>query len=83
MVGADGCTRASVSAVGLPAMVANATTAAPNWKDVKRDAYGTLSTSKDDLSDGVFSHVVVPGLYCNNPDLRTCNAQVRRSGLLQ
>ena len=57
-----------------------ATTAAPNWKDVKRDAYGTLSTSKDDLSDGVFSHVVVPGLYCNNPDLRTCNAQSGPSG---
>lgn len=52
-----------------------ASVSSPNWKAVKRDAYGTVSTTKDDLSGGVYSHVVVPGLYCNNPDLRTCNTQ--------
>lgn len=49
-----------------------ATSASPNWKAVMIDGYGIQSTSTRNLTNAAFAYVVVPGEYCDRPDLRNC-----------
>lgn len=44
----------------------------PNWKDVKRDAYGIESTSEDNLEGNASYTVSIPNEFCTNVDLRVC-----------
>lgn len=49
----------------------------PNWKKVKIDAY--LGTSTSDLTNNTLFFSIVAGEYCNNKDLKVCNAQAAAS----
>lgn len=49
-----------------------ATASSPNWKAVKNDGYGVQSTGTTNLSNRAYAYVVVPGEYCDKPDLRNC-----------
>lgn len=59
---------------------ASATSGSPNWKAVKNDGYGVQSTSTSDLTTNAYTYVVVPGEYCDNPDLRTCTTSTAPTG---
>ncbi len=52
----------------------------PNWRRVKRDAYGVLSSSTTNLENlnsgsGPEYWVTKPGEYCKRSDLKDCNQQ--------
>ena len=47
-------------------------TAKPNWKLVKRDAYGVQSISTDNLVGNASHYVFVPGEYCSSANLTSC-----------
>lgn len=53
------------------------TASTPNWKAVKRDAYGVLSTAttKDDLTNDAYYYTTLPGEFCTKTDLKDCAAQ--------
>jgi type IV pilus assembly protein PilY1 len=57
------------------------TAAKPNWKAVKRDAYGILSTAttKDDLTNDAYYYTTLPGEFCTKADLKDCAAQTAPS----
>lgn len=47
----------------------------PNWKSVKKDAFGQMSTSSTDLSTNLISravYVVEPGEFCSDHALKNC-----------
>ena len=56
----------------------DATEEAPNWKAVKRDAYGVQSTAETtsdlqtDASNPPIYYTIVPGEYCKEPTLKNC-----------
>ncbi|HAF00269.1 MAG TPA: hypothetical protein DCG63_03155 [Methylophilaceae bacterium] len=49
--------------------------AKPNWKVVKKDAYGKVATGTTDLTADAFYFTTIPGEFCKNADLKVCNAQ--------
>lgn len=51
-----------------------ATASSPNWKAVKIDGYGIQSAGTSNLTSAAYAYVVIPGEYCDKPDLRTCVA---------
>lgn len=56
----------------------------PNWKAVKRDAYGVLALNKgvpieDDLTDDAYYYTTLPGEFCTKADLKDCAAQTART----
>lgn len=53
---------------------ASATLAAPNWKQVKDDAYGIQSTSNSDLTNSANFYTFLSGESCTAANLKTCVA---------
>ena len=65
------------SQTGVSAVTGAGTGTTPNWKKVKSDAF--LSTATSDLTNDTLFFSVVTGEYCNNKDLKVCNAQASPS----
>jgi type IV pilus assembly protein PilY1 len=64
------------SMTGMATATGADSSAKPNWKAVKDDAYGVQSTGTSDLqtdsSNPPFFYTIVPGEYCTSASLRTC-----------
>ena len=51
----------------------------PNWGSVERDAYGVLSTARDDLTNDAYFYTTLPGEFCTKADLKDCAVQTTQS----
>lgn len=71
---ADGTlnTTAYPSQTGTSSATGADSSAKPNWKVVKRDAYGIQSTSTDNLVGNASFYVFIPGEYCSSENLTSC-----------
>jgi type IV pilus assembly protein PilY1 len=63
------------SQIGQAAATGADATTKPNWKSVKYDAYGILTTATVNLVGNSSFYTIVPGEYCATLDLKSCVAQ--------
>jgi len=54
---------------------ASASSGAPNWRSVRNDGYGIQSSAYSNVEASARYWTIVPGEYCSNASLRSCNAQ--------
>lgn len=62
---------------------ANTSQTLPNWRAVKRDAYGVQSSSVDDLTNAVTYYTAIPGEFCTSPALTSCTTSTTSTGSYQ
>lgn len=63
------------SQTGMATASGASAAAKPNWENVERDAYGILSTARDNLTNNASFFTTIPGEFCTSGDLKTCNTQ--------